>query len=96
MSIRVLARAAFAASLVLVTLPAAAQAQSTSRGDCVRQVGPPSSAPHDVFRRILCVHRRDVASSGMTQSRHALAIRSCRTGSQALSSCADGAQRGMM
>lgn len=96
MSIRFLAGVAFAASLGLVTLPAAANAQSASHGDCISQAGPPSSAPHDVFRRTLCVHRGDAASSDVRDSRHALAMRPCRTASQAMSSCPDYTQHGMM
>jgi len=96
MSIRYLAGVAFAASLALVTLPAAANAQSASHGDCVRQVGPPSSAPHDVFRRILCVHRGDVASGDVRISRNAPSMRSCPNGSQAISSCVAVAQHGAM
>lgn len=96
MSIRYLAGVAFAASLALVTLPAAAKAQSASHGDCVRQAGPSSSAPHDVFRRILCVHRGEVASGNVRASRTALAMRPCRIGSQAMPACVAGAQHGMM
>jgi len=93
MSIRLLAGAAVAASIALFTLPAAANAQPAFHGDCVRRAAPPSSVPHDVFRRILCVHRGHTDSSDMSASCHALAGR--RT-AKAMPSCPDTAHRGMM
>lgn len=52
--------------LAVASLSGVAACQSverTSASDCVRQVSPPSSAPHDVFRRVVCVAPREGRSA---------------------------------
>lgn len=46
--------------LAVVGVPGVAGAQTDLQAaphECVRRAAPPSSAPHDVFRRIVCVPR---------------------------------------
>ena len=55
-----MAPVASALLLAVVSLPGVAGAQATPqapRQDCVRRVAPPSSAPHELFRRTVCVPR---------------------------------------
>lgn len=55
-----MAAGAGALLLVVVSLPGVAGAQTSPQAapqECVPRVAPPSPAPHDVFRRTVCVPR---------------------------------------
>lgn len=67
MTIRSKTAAGASALLIsVVSLPGVAASQTRSQAllqDCVRRVAPPSSTPHDVFRRTVCVPRNATALS---------------------------------